>query len=147
MRGTRQFIPILGLLVTMGWASHMVVQIGAQEPTVAVDFSNAVFAEVRDPQGQVVLRGEFVQVEDDDDVERKAVLAPTGVDRDAVGEVEIELSRPPASDEQEIELSVMHVQPGVAFTFAIDGQNVATVTADRRGRIELERNVRSGRLQ
>ena len=40
------------------------------------------------------ISGQFqVADEDDDDVERKAVLAPTGVDADATGEAEVEFSR------------------------------------------------------
>lgn len=34
-----------------------------------------------------------------------------------------------------------HVQPGIALTFTIDGRVFATVTADKDGRADVERNV------
>ena len=105
------------------------------------DFTNAALAEVRDAQGQVILSGQFQLVEeDDDDVERKAVLAPTGVDADAAGEAEVEFSKD-APANQEVEFSIRNVSPNAAFTFVIDGVDVATATADSRGRAEVELDV------
>jgi hypothetical protein len=40
--------------------------------------------------------------------------------------------------EQEIEFSIRNVEPGLTYTFVIDGQDVGTATADRRGRAELD---------
>ena len=137
----RQAIPISGLLATIAAAMYMVVQLNAQEPPLSGNFTNAIVAEVRNPQGQVVLRGQFVLTdEDDDDFERKAVLEPTGVDTDAVGEAEVEFPKV-APAEQEIEFSVRNLQAGVAFTFVIDGVDIAMATADRRGRAEVELDV------
>ena len=79
--------------------------------------------------------------EDDDDVERKAVLKPTGIDADAAGEAEVEFAKAAAA-KQEIEFSVRGLQAGATFTFVIDGQEVATATADRRGKAEVEVDVR-----
>jgi hypothetical protein len=126
----------------------MVVRLSAQEPAGPFNFANAAFAELRDQQGQVLLRGEFGVVEDDDEdeVERTAVLTSTGVDADASGEVEVEVSSR-VEFEQEIELTAISLSPGARLTFAIDAQDVATVVVDRRGRIELERHVRTGHLQ
>jgi DNA-binding response OmpR family regulator len=60
--------------------------LNAQTAAPNADFTNAALAEVRDAQGQVVLSGQFqVTEEEDHDVERKAVLAPTGVDAPRVG--------------------------------------------------------------
>jgi hypothetical protein len=42
---------------------------------------------------------------------------------------------------QEIEFSVRNLQAGVALTFVIDGVDVATATADRHGRAEVEVDV------
>jgi hypothetical protein len=147
MSGTRHLFSIVGLLVTMGWASYMVVRLGAQQSTESFDFSNASFAEVRDAQGQILLRGEFKVADDDEDeIERTAVLTAVGSDADASGEAEVEISKASQTD-QDVELTVINVEPGGRLSFAIDGQDVATAAADRRGRIELERRVRSGRLQ
>jgi hypothetical protein len=141
MDDKRQIIPVAGLLATMAAAVYMVVRLSAQTAAPAVDFTNAAVAEVRDAQGQVLLRGPFQQAEEeDDDIERKAVLAPAGADADARGEAEVEFSRNAAA-KQEVEFSVRNVSPGAVLTFAIDGVDVATVTADGKGRAEAELDV------
>jgi hypothetical protein len=135
----RQWIPGVGLLATVGMAAFMVAQLYAQAP--AGDFANAATAEVRNAQGQIVLRGQFVVVdEEDDDVERKATLEPTGIDPDATGEAEVEIPRN-APANQEIEFSIRNVDSGMVYTFVIDGQDVATATANQRGRAEVELNL------
>lgn len=107
------------------------------------DFRTATVAEVRDAQDQVVLRGTFAETAaaDEDDVERKAVLATTGADANASGEVEVESCRSTDCRSQEVEFSVVNVQPGARFRFVIDGKEFATVTADSRGRAAVERDV------
>ena len=142
MTKKRQIIPLAGLLATVIAAVYMVVQLQGQSTTTTGDFTNAAIAEVRDAQAQVVLRGQFRQVEeDDDDIERKAVLEPTAVDADATGEAEVEFSKN-APAEQEVEFSVRNVSPGAVLTFVIDGTEVATAKADARGRAEVELDVR-----
>lgn len=142
MKDKRQMIPAVGLLATVVAAGYMVVQLNGQATAPSADFTSAALAEVRDAQEQVVLSGQFqVADEDDDDVERKAVLAPTGVDADAAGEAEVEFSQD-APANQEVEFSIRNVSPNAAFTFVIDGTVVATATADRGGRAEVELDVR-----
>jgi hypothetical protein len=142
MKDKRKAISIVGLAATIAAAVYMVVQLSGQERPPAGDFTNATTAEVRDAQGQVVLRGSFVLAdEEDDDVERRATLEPTGVDADAAGEAEVEFAKA-APTKQEIEFSVRNLQAGGAFTFVIDGIDVATATVDRRGRAEMEVDVR-----
>ena len=137
MSFTRQWIPGVGLIATVAAAGYMVVSVYAQ----AADYSKAAFIEVRDAQAQVILRGQFMAVEeDDDDVERKATLAPTGADQDAAGEAEVEYAKATPTV-QEVEFSIRNVQPGGTFTFVVDGQDVATATADGRGRAEVELEV------
>ena len=139
MSDTRQVFPIAGLLATMAFAIYMVAQLAAQAATA--NFTNAAVAEVRDAQGQVVLHGQFVLGdEDDDDIERKATLTPTGIDADAAGEAEIEFAKS-APTKQEVEFSVRGLQSGATFTFVIDGYEVATAAADARGRAEVELDV------
>ena len=138
MTNTRQMIPVAGLFAILGVAAYMVVQLDGQAGTLTGDFTNAAAAEVRDAQGQVVLNGQFQPVEeDDDDTERKAALAPTGVDADAAGEAEVEFTTT-APAEQEVEFSIRNVAPGAVYTFVIDGIEVGSATADSRGRAELE---------
>jgi hypothetical protein len=145
MKDKRQVIPAAGLVATFIAAVYMVVQLSGQTASPTGDFTNASVAEVRDAQGQVILSGQFQPVaeeeEDDDDIERRAALATTGVDADAAGEAEIEFSKA-APVQQEVEFSVRNVAAGAVLTFVIDGTDVATATADRRGRAEVEVDVR-----
>jgi len=142
MKDKRQAISIVGLVATCAAAAYMVVQLHGQQSSATGDFTNAATAAVRDAQGQVLLRGQFVLAdEEDDDIERKATLAPAGAEADATGEAEVEFSKN-APAVQEVEFSVRNLEPGVALTFMIDGVDVATATADRRGRAEVELDVR-----
>ena len=87
---------------------------GQQTTAQPADYTNAVFAEVRDAQGLIVLRGQFALAdEEDDDIERKATLEPTGVDADAAGEAEVEFAA------QEVEFAARNLQAGATFTFVI----------------------------
>ena len=138
----RQMIPAVGLLATVVTAVYMVVQLNGQTAGATGDFTNAALAEVRDAQGQVILRGQFQLVEEeDDDVERKATLATTGVYADARGEAEVEFTKA-APAEQEVEFSVRNVPAGTALTFVIDATEVASATADARGRADVELDIR-----
>ncbi len=143
---TRELIPVGGLLATTIAAGYMVVQLSAQsapQPTTQpVDFTNAIKAQVKDAQGQLILEGTFMApVEEDGGLERRATLAPAGGDTDASGEAEVEYATGTPA-EQEIEFSVQNLTPDATFTFAIDGTDVATAKADRRGRVDVERKVR-----
>ena len=142
MKDTRQLIPLAGLLCTMATVGYMVAQLNGQANAPTGDFTSAGIAEVRDAQGRTVLQGKFVAVdEDDDDVERKATLSPTGLDADAAGEAEIEFDKV-AREEQEVEFSVRNLQAGATFTLVVDGFDLVTATADSRGRAEAEVKVR-----
>lgn len=140
---SREMIPIAGLLGTIAIAVYFVVQLNGQQAATSGDFTNAATAQVRDAQGQIVLQGSFVLAdEEDDDIERRAVLEPTGVDADATGEAEVEFSKATPA-EQEIEFSVRNLQAGAIVTFVIDGVDIATATVDRRGRAEVELDIRA----
>jgi hypothetical protein len=142
MQNTRRLIPIAGLVATMAVVGYVVVQLNGQAASTTGDFRNAAIAEVRDAQGQLILSGSFELVpEDDEDVERRATLAPTGSDTDAAGEAEVEFAKADPKD-QEVEFSVRNVQPGATYTFVIDGTEVAKATADRSGKAEIELDVK-----
>jgi hypothetical protein len=142
MKNKMQVIPAVGLLCTVAVVGYMVVQLNAQSTAPSGDLTQASIAEVRDAQGQVVLRGQFaVAEEEDDDIERKATLTQTGVDADAAGEAEVEFAKT-APTVQEVEFAARNLQPGATFTFVIDGQDLATATADRGGKAEIELEVR-----
>jgi hypothetical protein len=143
MKMTRQqWIPLVGLVVTIAVALYFVVQLQGQAAAPTADFTKATTVQVKNGQGQVVLQGEFMApVEEDGGLERRATLAPTGVDADAAGEAEVEFAKT-AVTTQEVEFAVRNVQPGAAFSFVIDGIEVASATSDRRGRADVELDVR-----
>ena len=142
MRTTHQLIPIGGLLATIAAAAYMVVQLNGQAAAPTGDYTNAATAQVRNAQGQIVLEGQFMApVEEDGGLERRATLAATGIDADASGEAEVEFAKATPA-EQEVEFSVANLPAAATFTFVIDGTDVATATTDRRGRAEVELNVR-----
>jgi hypothetical protein len=141
MRTRGQLIPLGGLLATAVAAGYAVVQLEGQAAPTG-DFTSAVAAQVRDAQGQIVLQGHFMPpVEEDGGLERRATLAATAVDADAAGEAEIEYKTTGATS-QEVEFSVRNLQPGVNVTFVIDNTDIASATTDRRGRAEIELDVR-----
>jgi hypothetical protein len=142
MKDKVQFVAGAGLLATVAVAGYMVVQLHGQGAAPTGDYTNAVTAQVRDAQGQVVLQGQFALAdEEDDDIERKATLEPTGVDTDAAGEAEVEFAKT-APAVQEVEFATRNLQAGATFAFVIDGNDVATATADRRGNAEIELEIR-----
>jgi hypothetical protein len=142
MNDTRQWIPLGGLVATIAAAGYAVVQLHGQAQPPTGDFTNAATAQVRDALGQVVLQGQFMApVEEDGDLERRAALAPTGVDADASGEAEVEFAKA-AATQQEVEFAVENLAPQATFTFVIDGTDVATAMTDRQGRAEVELDVR-----
>ena len=143
MKFRNQLVPIVGLVAVIAAGIYMVVQLEGQEANaIRGNFTNAQQSEVRDAQGQAILQGPFVQVdEEDEDMERKAALKATGVDPDAAGEAEVEFAKA-APTSQEIEFTVRGLEPGAAYTFVIDGQSLTTVKADTRGRAEVELDVK-----
>ena len=143
MNNSRQVIPIAGLVASIAISIYMVVQLHAQVAAGVGDLSTAALAEVHDAQGQLLLRGQFLAVEnedDDGDVERKARLEPAGSDADATGEAEVEISSD-GSSPQEVEFSVRNLEPSIMVTFLIDGQEISRATVDRRGRAEVELDI------
>ena len=143
MSNSRQIVPAAGLVGTAAFAVYMVTQLHAQTKVPATDFMNAATAEVQDAQGRVVLSGQFAVADDrdDDEIERTAALLPTGTDTDASGEAEIEFANI-APTQQEIEFSVRNLAAGTSVTFLIDGQVIGQALVDRRGRAELEVDIR-----
>lgn len=142
MSKTGQVIPAIGLCATLAIAGYMVVRLSGQGTGPTGDFRNAAMAEVRDQQGQVVLRGQFrVVEEEDDDIERKALLEPTGIDADAAGEAEVEYTSDAQAD-QEVEFAARNLAPGGTVTFVIDGTDIATATVDSQGRAKAELEIK-----
>lgn len=118
---------------------------GQKVSQISGDFRNATTAEVLDAQGQPLLRGSFAPVDADDkgEVERLATLSPVHPGSGAAGEAEVEYQTDdPAT--QEIELKATGVAPGSQVSLVIDGTNVASATADKNGKVELEIEAKVG---
>ena len=137
----REGLPALGLAGVVAFSGYMVVQLHGQSTPPTGDFTNAAVAEVRDSGGIVILRGNFqLSDEEDDDIERKAMLEAVGSNTRASGEAEVEYTKA-TPVEQEVEFSVANLEPGASVTFVIDGREVATAAADDRGRAEVDLDV------
>jgi hypothetical protein len=136
-----QFIPVIGLLATIGAAGYMVTRVSAQNAPAPVDLRQAATAELRDAQDRVVLAGAFmVNDEDDDDIERKAALKANGTPADAAGVAEVEFARQ-AALEQEVEFAGTRLAAGTTYRLMIDGREVLSGVAKRDGDLELEATV------
>lgn len=121
---------------------------GMRATQVTGDFRNAVLAEVRDAQGQVLLHGSFAPADADDqgEVERLAKLTPVTAGGNASGEAEVEYQ----SDNptlQEVELTATGLAAGVTVSLIIDGTPVTTAKADNKGKVEVELEVSSAAAQ
>jgi hypothetical protein len=118
-----------------------VARFNGQEAAIqSADFRNAVTAEIRNAQGEIVLRGTLMLVEEeDDDIERKAALAAT-TGGEVMGEAEVEFATEMPAD-QEVEFTARGLVAGATYTLVVDGREVETLAADPRGRIAIELEV------
>jgi hypothetical protein len=130
---------VVGVALIAG-GGYAVARFNPQESILSADFRSATTAEIRDSRGGVVLRGTFMLVEEeDDDIERKAALAPpTG--GQVVGEAEVEFATELPTD-QEVEFAARELTAGATYRLVVDGRQVASVVADPRGRIAIELEV------
>ena len=146
---TMERVSIGALVLTLALAVVGVVQLSGQKAApINGDFRNAAVAEVQDAQGQPLLRGSFIAADgdDQDEVERKAALAPVTAGSAAKGEAEVEYDvNAPAT--QDIELSASGLTAGAQVSLVIDGTTIATATADRNGTVEIDVEARSAAAQ
>jgi hypothetical protein len=142
MKRTVKTTTLAGLGLAAVVAVGSAIYASDQQPPITGDFRNANAAEIRDAQGQVLLRGTFAPVDsdEDDEVERLAKLAPATPGSSATGEAEVE-HRKSEPNEQEVEFQVSGVPARSAVTLVLDGKPVITVTADDKGKAEAEINV------
>ena len=136
----RKAVPAAVIVAVIAVTGYVVARFNGQEAVQSADFRNAATAEVRDSAGKVVLHGTFVLVEEeDDDIERKAALAPT-TGGEVMGEAEVEFATEMPAD-QEVEFAARGLTAGTTYTLVVDGREVGSVAADPRGRIAIELNV------
>ncbi len=149
MKTTTRTVSVRAAIVTIAIVAVTAVQLSGQRAAqVTGDFRNAATAEVVDAQGQPLLRGSFEAVDGDDkgEVERLAKLAPVVAGSTASGEAEVEYQvDDPAT--QEIELQATGMPAGAQVSLVIDGTTIATATANKSGKVEVELKVRSAAAQ
>ncbi len=141
---TKRLIPIIGMFFIFAFATIAVVKSDAEDikkpmPSGIGALSEARLVEVKDASGQVVLSGKFGDAKvSKNEIERSALLTHTGVDADAKGIAELEISKNRTPTKQEVELTVKQLAPATAYTLVIDGHEVASFTTNSRGEAELE---------
>ena len=90
-------------------------------------------------------RGRMAPVDADDqgEVERLATLAAIapGVTGSGEAEVEYQVDDPAV---QEVELVLSGMTPGMDLVLVIDGARITPAKADRKGRVDVEIEVRAG---
>src|SRR5688572_20139291 len=74
---------------------------------------------------------------DDRRVERKATLTGSGTAATAKSEAEVEVSRSNNRLDQDVEMSVSNLTPGVTYTVLIDATQVGTFTTDKNVRAAI----------
>ena len=137
----RKAVLVAATVAIIALIGYAVARFNAPEATVqSADLRNAVTAEIRDAQDEVVLRGTFMLVEEeDDDIERKAALTPTN-GGEATGEAEVEFAAE-MPVEQELEFAAGGLTAGATYSLVVDGREITAVAADRRGRVAIELEV------
>ena len=140
---TRNTTWLAALITVIALGSALGIYLNAQSTAeFQANFTKAAVAEVRDGQGTVVLRGDFVlAAEEDDDVERKAALKAAGPDTDATGDAEVEFPKAGVVV-QEVEFSVKNLTPGGTYAFVIDGNAVATKKTGSDGSASVDLKVK-----
>ena len=143
----KRILPLVGMLLICGYAAFAVIRSGnkVQEvkqplPPSVGDLTVAKLVEIKDAAGQIVLSGSFVvENKQDSHVEGKALLTGTGINAEAKGEAEFEVStNRNGGTEKELEVSVRKLAPGTSYSMFVDGQQVATFSTNQRGAAELE---------
>lgn len=143
----KRILPLVGMLLLCGYATFAVIRSGNKVqkvkqplPSSIGDLAAAKSVEIKDAAGQIVLSGTFV-IENklDGAVEGKALLTGTGINAEAKGEAEFEVSKNrKGATEKELEVSVRKLAPSTSFSMFVDGQQVATFTTNQQGAAEVE---------
>ena len=137
-------LPIVGMLLLACVVVAAVRGEGGESkqalPPSLDDLAAVKLVEVKDAGGQTVLSGSFtMSTKRNRDVEGEATLAATGVDPDAAGKAEVEVStKKDGSVEKELEVEVRDLAPGANFNLFVDGRQAAAFTTNHRGAAELE---------
>lgn len=140
----KMVLPVIGMFL-LGCVVVLAVRKESREikqplPQSLDDLAAVRLIEVKDAGGQTVLSGSFTVVtKKTGEIEGEAMLAATGVDADATGKAEVEVStKRDGSVGKELEVEVRNLAPGANFNLFVDGQQVTVFMTDPHGVAELE---------
>jgi hypothetical protein len=128
-----------GVVAAAGLATLLLANSASSSPFVPGDVSEAHIVEIRDPNGEVVVFGEFRS--------RKDALGNTEKDaglvdargRRVIGEVELEIPAPGRHDRRvELEVDIVGLPARATYDVVIDDRIVGTFTTDDRGGVDME---------
>ena len=140
----KMILPLVGMFL-LGCVVVFAVRRESREikqplPQTLDDLASVRVIEVKDAGGQTVLGGNLtVETKTNGRVEGEVTLAATGVDADAAGKAEVEVSaKKDGSVVKELEVEVRNLAPGASFHLVVDGKQAAVFTTDPRGAADLE---------
>ncbi|HEY0099533.1 MAG TPA: hypothetical protein VGB76_11340 [Pyrinomonadaceae bacterium] len=138
-------LPVVVMFLTFGYAALAIVRSSAGElkqplPPSLDNLAASRLVEIRDVDGRVVLSGNFtLTTKRDGEIEGAAPLTASGVDPDAEGVAEIEISNEKNNVvEKELEIEVRNLAANSSYNLFIDGEQAATFKTNPRGVAELE---------
>lgn len=140
----KMIIPAVLMLFTLGYAATAVIRqaraVKQALPQAVGELAVVKSVEVRDAGGPLILNGNITfRNERDGDVKGVAILTATGAITGANGKAEIEVSLGQSGiRRQELEVEMKNLAAGATYNLYVDGLQVATFSADRRGAAELE---------
>lgn len=141
----KMMLPIVVMFLALGYAALAIVRGDSREiklplPSSLDNLAAVRIVEIKGDDGSVILGGNFTMaMKPDGDVEGAAPFAASGVERDATGQAEIEISnRKNSFAEKELEVEVRNLAAHTSYTLFIDGQQVASIKTNHRGEAKLE---------
>lgn len=141
----KMILPIIVMCLTFGYAVLAIVRSDAREikqplPASLDNLAAVKLVEIRDGDGRIILGGNFtMRTKKAGGIKGAASLTSPGVDADATGKAEIEISNKKNSvAEKELEVEVRKLAANTSYELFIDGQSAASFKTDLRGAAELE---------
>jgi hypothetical protein len=132
-------VSLLAAFLVVGLAASRLGRVTPSAPPTLPDLSTAQVVEVRDVSGRTVLSGEFREhIDAFGNIEKDADLVERG-GRHVIGEIEIGIQGPAAtSSGQELDIDIIELRPNTKHSIFIDDREVAALTADDRGSINVK---------
>jgi hypothetical protein len=130
---------VLAAFLAVGLAASRFGPVEPADMDTLPDLSTAQIVEVRDASGRTVLSGEFRErVDALGNIEKDAALVERG-GRHVIGEIEIGIPGPAAMmSGQELDIDIIELRPNTKHSIVIDDREVAALTADDRGSIDVK---------